>query len=112
MSRALALALATFVALLAACSSSDNASGPPCSPTQGCPSNLECWYAVADGCGGNGHCFAPVGQPNSGCKARTSCACSGALIAVCSREPGDGLSEEPLHGDASDPLCQGDADAG
>ncbi|MEO8798497.1 MAG: hypothetical protein ABI551_11485 [Polyangiaceae bacterium] len=109
MQRVLAVVLASAVALLAACSSDGNAAGPPCSSTQGCPSDLQCWYAKSDGCSGSGHCFAPASQGNGACKAASFCACDGTLVLECGRQPGDGLSDQPLHGDVSDPFCAADA---
>lgn len=112
MSRAIALVLAAIAALLVACSSDSDAAGPPCSVTQGCPSNLVCWYTAADGCEGNGHCYAPTSGSNGACKAEQFCGCDHALVTQCGRTAGDGLIDEPVHGDANDPYCSDAADGG
>jgi hypothetical protein len=88
-------------------SSGADASGGPCTTDAQCGAGHSCGFAVADGCGAAGSCFATMGVT---CQLyMAGCACDGSEVnLVCNGLP-DGYASRPvLHSGT----CQGGLEAG
>jgi hypothetical protein len=69
-------------AALAACDAggSQPPSGPSCTTSADCPSDMFCEYLASAGCGAQGECGAP---PGVSCTPQAVCSCTGVTMNVC-----------------------------